>query len=226
MKKGKLLITIGIILFCIVIGVVIYLWKSSDDTEKMQVTVQGTNYAGCGVIYKVSEETCYILTAGHILTGMQVGEECKVTFHDGTESNGEVAYLSEVADLAFLWMQLSVQSVDVQGAENGEFAGKEVAIDKSRFDALKEGDEIYVCAGGVSHTEEVKGSVVYPWIYLEDFSLNMLLAKLEASNGMSGCGVYDEKGYFVGILCGTSTEGEAAVLPLSIIESEWSMIAK
>lgn len=226
MKKRKLLITIGIILFCIMIGVVIYLRKNADDNFKSQVTVQGTNYAGCGVIYKVSEENGYILTVGHILIGMQVGEACKVTFHDGTESNAEVAYLSDVADLAFLRMQLEVQSVDGQEKDAGEFAGKEVTIDKSRFDALQEGDEIFVCAGGESHTEEVKGSVVYPWIYLEDFSLNMLLAKLEASNGMSGCGVFDKDGYFVGILCGTSAEGEAAVLPLSIIESEWSMIAK
>lgn len=225
MSKRRFII-IGIILFCIMIGVVIFLRKSDDNTAKSQVQVQGESYAGCGVIYSISENDCYILTAGHILNGMQVGEFCKVTFYDGTESIAEVAYISDVADLAFLKVQVSLQSESNQEAENGEFAGKEVTIDKSRFDALKEGDEIFVCAGGESHTEEVKGSVVYPWIYLEDFALNMMLVKLEASNGMSGCGVFDKEGCFVGILCGTSAEGEAAILPLSIIESEWSMIAK
>lgn len=226
MKKRKLLIAIGFILLCIVIGVVMFLWKKGDDTEKTQVTVQGTAYAGCGVIYSISENDCYILTAGHILTGMQVGEECKVTFHDGTERIADVFYISDVADLAFLRMQSSVQSADGQGEENGEFAGKVVAMDKSRFDALKEGDEIFACAGGENHTEKITGNVLYPWIYLEDFALNMMLTKLEATSGMSGCGVYDKEGYFVGILCGTSAEGESAILPLSIIESEWSMIAK
>ncbi len=220
MSKRRFII-IGFFLLCIVIGVVIYLWKNSDSTAKGQVQVQGTNYAGCGVIYSISENDCYILTAGHILDGMQVGEECTVIFHDGTESNAKVAYLSDVADVAFLKVEVTQTDEGMQ-----ELSGEAVKIDKSRFDALKEGDEIFVCAGGESHTEKVMGSVLYPWIYLEDFSLNMLLAKLEATSGMSGCGVYDKEGCFVGILCGVSTEGEAAVLPLSVIESEWSMIVK
>lgn len=219
-RKKNPVVAIGIILLCVVIGVGIYMWKNADDTAKSEVTVQGNFYAGCGVIYNVTPDGCYIVSAGHIFAGMQVGEECKVTFHDGTESVAQVSYLSDVADVAFLKVEAE------QAAEGTQELPWEAAdIDKSRFDALKEGDEIFVCAGGANHMEKVEGSVVSPWIYLEDFALNMLLAKLEVASGMSGCGVYDEKGYFVGILCGTSAEGEAAVLPLSIIESEWSMIA-
>lgn len=218
-KKKALTIFIVGILLCVVIIVGISMWNNADDTEKSQVTVRGRSYAGCGVIYSCTEDGCYIVTAGHIVAGMQLGEDCQVTFHDGAESAAKLSYLSDVADVAFLKVESVQQSEELQ-----EFSGKPADIDKSRFDALKEGDEIYLCSGGENHTEKIKGNVISPWIYLEDFSLNMLLAKVEAKSGMSGCGVYDKKGYFVGILCGTSAEGEAAVLPLSVIESEWSMI--
>ncbi len=221
MSKKRSFVVIGVILLCTVISVVFFVRKSDDNTAKSQVQVQGTNYAGCGVIYKVSDEGCYIVSTGHIFSGMQVGDTSKVTFHDGTEVPGEVVYLSDVADVAFL----QVRTVQEEN-DKPDVPGEAAKIDKSRFDALKEDDVIFVCAGGESHTEKVMGSVLYPWIYLEDFSLNMLLAKLEAVSGMSGCGVYDKKGYFVGILCGTSEDGEVAVLPLSVIESEWSMIVK
>lgn len=221
MSKRRNFIVIGFVLLCIATGVVIFLWKNSNSMVESQVQVQGINYAGCGVIYKTSEEGCYIVSTGHMFSGMQAGDTCKVTFNDGTQASGEIVYLSDVADVAFLKVRTA------QEVENEpDFPGEAVKIDKSRFDALKEGDEIFVCAGGESHTEKITGSVLHPWIYLEDFSLNMLLAKLEAKSGMSGCGVYDKNGFFVGILCGTSAEGEAAVLPLSVIESEWSMIVK
>jgi len=221
MSKKRSFIVIGVILLCIVTGVVIFLKKSDDNMAKSQVQVQGANYAGCGVIYKVFDEGCYIVSTGHIFSDMQVGDTSKVTFYEGMEGTGEIVYLSDVADVAFLQVR-TVQEED----NKPDLPGEAVKIEKSRFDALKEGDEIFVCAGGESHTEKNTGSVLYPWIYLEDFSLNMLLAKLEAQSGMSGCGVYDKNGFFVGILCGTSEDGEVAVLPLSVIESEWSMIVK
>ena len=37
---------------------------------------------------------------------------------------------------------------------------------------------------------------------------------------MSGGGLFDLQGHFLGILCGTDEEGEVAVVPLSILEAE------
>ena len=49
----------------------------------------------------------------------------------------------------------------------------------------------------------------------------MMLARGEALQGMSGGGVFDQRGHFIGILCGGNADGELAVLPLSIIEARY-----
>jgi hypothetical protein len=39
---------------------------------------------------------------------------------------------------------------------------------------------------------------------------------------MSGCGVLDENGVFLGVLCGGNDSGELAVLPYSIIDAKYT----
>ena len=100
-----------------------------------------------------------------------------------------------------------------------------VKRDRAAFDAVSEGDPVqarYLERSGGELREAVQqGTLTYTWVYLEDFGLNMMVAELPAKSGMSGCGIFSAQGNFLGILCGVSAEGEAAILPLSVIESEW-----
>ena len=100
-----------------------------------------------------------------------------------------------------------------------------VKRDRAAFDATSEGDPVqarYLERSGGDLREVVQqGTLTYTWVYLEDFGLNMMVAELPAKSGMSGCGIFSAQGDFLGILCGVSAEGEAAILPLSVIESEW-----
>ena len=150
--------------------------------------------------------------------GDSVAENGDTVENGNITENGTAArlvYRSETADLAIL----SVRQ---------EAAGENlncVKRDRAAFDAASEGDSVqarYLERSGGDLREAVQqGTLTYTWVYLEDFGLNMMVAELPAKSGMSGCGIFSAQGNFLGILCGVSAEGEAAILPLSVIESEW-----
>ena len=71
---------------------------------------------------------------------------------------------------------------------------------------------------------EIPGTLIYSWIYAEDFSQYMMLVDGESFPGMSGGGVFDEDGNFLGILCGVNDAGESAAVPLSIILAEYMQV--
>ncbi len=72
-------------------------------------------------------------------------------------------------------------------------------------------------ANGNQKSGFLPATVTEPWIYMEDFGQNMMLGKGSAHSGMSGGGVYDGQGHFIGLLCGGNEEGDLAILPLNII---------
>ncbi len=179
------------------------------------VTVRTPYFTGRGIVYDRDESGGYLATAGHVLSGLVCGDLCTIVFSDGSETDAEVFYLSETADAAFLKVE----------EEKMPDMAVPVKKDRKHFDGLQEGDVLYTLTADGTQGESMEGVVLSTWIYLEDFSLDMMLLKMEVKGGMSGCAVVDAKGYIAGIICGISREGEAAVLPFSVIESEW-MLAK
>lgn len=210
-----ILTTIAIVIIIATIGILI--WQRNADTERNEgnsyvLKIETPYLSGQGVLYSCEGENAYILTAGHMMLGMNIGTECDVTFGvSGDTKKATLLYLSENADIAIL-----------QAAKDDFKRAKPAAFEVSRYDALKEGDTVrFLCYEEGMDVEATEGTVTDTWIYLDDFGINMMLVEAETHSGMSGCGVYDAEGYLVGILCGSSEDGtEAAILPLSIIRSE------
>lgn len=210
-----ILTTIAIVIIIATIGILI--WQRNADTERNEgnscvLKIETPYLSGQGVLYSCEGENAYILTAGHMMLGMNIGTECDVTFGvSGDTKTATLLYLSENADIAIL-----------QAAKDDFKGAKPAAFEVSRYDALKEGDTVrFLCYEEGMDVEATEGTVTDIWIYLDDFGINMMLVEAETHSGMSGCGVYDAEGYLVGILCGSSEDGtEAAILPLSIIRSE------
>ena len=207
-----------IIAIVIIIATIsILIWRRNADTERNEgnsyvLKIETPYLSGQGVLYSCEGENAYILTAGHMMLGMNIGTECDVTFGvSGDTKKATLLYLSENADIAIL-----------QAAKDDFKRAKPAAFEVSRYDALKEGDTVrFLCYEEGMDVEATEGTVTDIWIYLDDFGINMMLVEAETHSGMSGCGVYDAEGYLVGILCGSSEDGtEAAILPLSIIRSE------
>ncbi len=205
------------VIVCVLAAVVLLAgiaWKAfakRGEKQLFAVTVKATEYTGQGTVYRQQGDTFYIVTAGHILDGLSEGESCLVEYGGGEEREARVLYRSESADMAFL--ELS--------AESGETKLQAVWVSREHFDVLTEGDRLWAVAYSDGFVQKTEGALLDFWVYLEDFSLNMMLAKIDCRAGMSGCAILEENGYFTGILCGMSETGEAAVLPYSIIESEW-----
>lgn len=232
MKNRKCIIfPVMVLLALMAIGAVWLVKGSKADVQQSGtgciVEIVTDCHRGQGVVFAIEESSgeIFILTAGHVMEGTEIGELAEISMltdipeKDVVTGSGAVearlAYRSETADLAIL-------------SVGQEEAGKNlncVKRDRAAFDAASEGDPVlarYLERGGGELRETVQqGTLTYPWVYLEDFGLNMMVAELPARSGMSGCGIFSAQGDFLGILCGVSAEGEAAILPLSVIESEW-----
>ncbi|MBD5480464.1 MAG: trypsin-like peptidase domain-containing protein [Lachnospiraceae bacterium] len=182
-----------------------------EEKPSFEVTVRAAEYVGQGVVYRQQGDRLYIVTAGHVLDALADGEGCRVAFGGKEEWEAKVLYRSETADVAFLEVHMDSSVTGLQA----------VPVSREHFDSLAGGDGLWAVSSAGGSVERIEGELIYFWVYLEDFSLDMMLAKMDCRAGMSGCAIVEENGYFVGILCGVSKTRESAILPYSIIESEW-----
>lgn len=179
----------------------------------VMVRVSAGELSGSGVIYGICEGKLVVVTAGHILEPAEGA--VWLTFFDDFAVESTEYVVSRNADLAFVKVDLS----ELPQEHLQQYYC--VNTDKESFDALKSGDGV-IAMGSKSEAagDAYEGTLVEPWIYVEDFAQYMMLAKVETYPGMSGGGLFDLQGHFLGILCGLDEDGEAAVVPLSILEAE------
>lgn len=187
--------------------------------ENTVVTITAGNLHGSGVIYEKKENELIILTAAHVLE--QERENITITFWDDFVVESGDTYVSPNADLAFIKVPLS--STPQERLQSYLPA----SIDKAAFDGMQSGDEVIFHAMGTD-ADSVKaenpytGIVFENWTYVEDFEQYMMLLQGNISPGMSGGGVFDASGNFLGILCGADKENRVVVVPLSIIQAEYA----
>ncbi len=185
-----------------------------DDFEgSLMAAVQifsGNSYGG-GVIYEWGEDGLILLTAAHVL---EPEAETQVLFSDGTQASVDGIRTVGETDGAFL----TVSYEDLP--KEWLLEGVAVKKDKEQFDRLESGTGVFLADPQADNELGCRFAVVEEsWIYVEDFSQHMILLSGQAQAGMSGCGVFDEEGCFLGILCGGNEQGELAVLPYSVIEA-------
>ncbi len=183
-----------------------------DLKSKIEVTVTSLSFGstdGSCVVWEKQGETYFLLTASHVVSGD--GETVRLAEQNVTV-NGY--WQSPDYDLAFLKVECE------QGGMSGLQPVLKVADEES---GLQAGDEIRVCGVAASEKYLLTGKVLEPWVYMEDFGYHMLWGEVkDTKGGMSGGGVFDSRGRLVGILLGSDGDSQIAVLPLAIIEGEWS----
>lgn len=194
--------------------------KPEDElVQSLAATVQifADGFHGSGIIYEQWEDSVVLVTAGHVIP--PECEEIKITFGDGAEAVCLDYQLMEDVDCAFLIVKEEKLPEDWQ---------KKYGIvkkDRERFDAIQSDDSIFLADYQVENDLGCRfAMMIENWIYVEDFAGHMMLLSGEAHSGMSGCGVFEENGCFLGILCGGNAEGELAVLPYSIIETRFTKL--
>lgn len=207
--KKRLKRRVGVLLLACMLSVSGCSNASDDtgDTKQSIVCVKAGDSLGSGVIYEKTEDMLIIATAAHVLE--QENCQVEITFYDDLTVQSSSSYVSASADLAFINLPLSALS-DEQ-AKNY----KPVKVNKEAFDALQNGAEVEFYGAE-------KSTMLESWIYVEDFQQYMMLMQGTIYPGMSGGGVFDTEGNFLGILCGANEAGEVAAVPLSIIQAEYA----
>ena len=184
------------------------------------VRLQGEGHYGSGTIYRITEEQLIIITNKHVL--QYFGQDGVVTFYDGKSAAGEILYLSEEYDLGFL----AVDTASFSKEELSAYAA--VVCGSDSYDKLKKNDCIFMVDIATDLKNPVKhsGEVMNPRKYLKDYGKEMFYGDAYAKEGMSGCGVFDEYGYYLALLSGGTQYNEIAAVPLNVIETEYKRIKK
>ncbi len=185
-----------------------------EAASGMMVQVLARESGGSGILYNGDENELTVLTAAHVLG--EENESVWVVFADGWAVECQVYEKAADADLAFL----SVPVSDIPKEHLETYC--RAAVDKESYDSLETGDGVIVMGSyGGPGGNAYEGTLQETWVYLEDFSQYMMLIKAPAVQGMSGGGVFDLNGHFIGLLCGGNENGELAALPLTLIEAEY-----
>lgn len=179
----------------------------------MMVQLQAGDVLGSGVIYELHEDAAVILTAAHVVE--KADSAVLVTFCDGYTAESVSFACSELADFAVVKVWL--EDIPEENRTN-YFSAK---TDKESFDALRAGDGcIAMGCRTAAASEAYQGTILDNWIYMEDYGQHMIWVRSEGVAGMSGGGLFDLQGRFLGILSGESSDGELAAVPLSLILTE------
>lgn len=178
----------------------------------MMVQIGAGSQLGSGVIYGTEGEKMLILTAAHVLE--EAENSVRVTFADGLSVACNDFACFEIGDIGIIRVECS----DIPEENMGFYL--RACVDKESFDAVEPGDGCIVMGSrtGVA-AEAYEGIVLEPWIYMEDYEQYMIWVKAEGRPGMSGGGLFDRQGHFLGILSGGNEDGELAVVPLSLIQA-------
>ena len=181
-----------------------------ENCGGMMVQLTAGQYMGSGVICSAEEGLMVIVTAAHVLADVEDGVQ--ITFVDNWVVNTTEYSISEQTDLAVV--QVPLKDIPNERLEKYLTANLDGAV----YDKLQTNDGCIVmgCKSGVAE-DAYEGVVLEPWIYMEDYGQHMIWVKAPGKPGMSGGGLFDRKGYFLGILSGRSEDDEWAVVPLALV---------
>ncbi len=202
------------ILFIILIALTIlfFIWGSykkepqKNGFNQALLPIKSDFGSGQAVIWKLEGQKAVILTASHII-GETTPKEIQVFEEACLVEN---AYISSSYDLAFLEIELPEKMI-----------GSQVEEELSYYDLLDTESSILICGYLDGKYVEQDATVKSSWIYMEDFGYHMLWCKAPNTyGGMSGSGIFDLEAHFLGILSGGTADGEIAVIPLVLIETE------
>ena len=191
------------------------------------VRVQVDGHYGSGSIFRLLENEMIIVTNRHVL--QYWNEDSYVTFFNGAVVGGTPIGVSKEADVGFVSIPVaSFTYEELLGYRNVRVPVKAVTGKEADtcIEVLSEGSGIFFVDMATDWTDPMRidGSVIAPLIYLEDFQTEMFYGKGEAIPGMSGCGVFDDYGNYVGMMTGGTLQGEIAAVPVQVIIVEYEKI--
>ncbi|NLL80026.1 MAG: trypsin-like peptidase domain-containing protein [Clostridiales bacterium] len=206
--------------------------KAVLENQAAVVRVMQENRYGSGVLWSVEGDRLIVVTNWHVLAESEWAEweaseeeSCKeegvslvptaggsLQFADGSEAAFRLVFYDAECDVAFLETEL------LEVAEETREKIRLVSTQAACYQSLKKGDEIGIVGAGEDGTTLfVTGSVIDKSWFLEDFGMEMLYLDGMVKPGMSGGGIFDAHGHYVGMLTGGTRE-ECAGVPFPVIK--------
>ena len=192
---------------------------SPVDISKLSVSVSCGEHYGCGTIYDDDESSFTIVTAMHVLQDYYDGssKDISVTFEGQEICNATVLKDDTAKDVVFL----SVERDEVDGEYDSVLSSSVSADGSSGADGvLLPGQTIYFVDANTG--DIYAGSIASPSVYSEDLCMDIIYCYCAVTPGMSGTGLFDESGHYLGILLGGSDEAEAVCLDAASINESFT----
>ena len=179
----------------------------------MMVQLSAGGLMGSGVIYGTEENNMVIITAAHVLA--QAKDAVKITFFDGYEVESADFMASVQSDVAVV--RVSMEQIP----EERLAKYYRVNVDNASYEGLETGYGCIVMGSRSGVAEDAyEGIILDPWIYMEDYGQHMIWVRAAGKAGMSGGGLFDRQGHYMGILSGVNEDDEWAVVPLGLVQAE------
>lgn len=198
---------------------------SPVDISKLSVSVSCGEHYGCGTIYDDDESSFTIVTAMHVLQDYYDGssKDISVTFEGQEICNATVLKDDTAKDVVFL----SVERDEVDGEYDSVLSASASAYGPSGADGssganvlMSPGQTIYFVDANTG--DIYAGSIASPSVYSEDLCMDIIYCYCAVTPGMSGTGLFDESGHYLGILLGGSDEAEAVCLDAASINESFT----
>lgn len=192
--------------------------KAYENVLCSAVCIRGEDYRGSGSVFAMDKDEIIIVTNRHVI--QYFDSDSRVVFFNGAECCGRVLGFSESADIGFI--SVSEDALLWDDKKNLRAVGKR----KAAYDELKENSCFFMInmADGPSDPVIYKGAVVDKARYLADYGMEMLYGDGAAVPGMSGSGIFDYYGNYIGTLSGATDQYELAGVPLKTVLSEYEKI--
>ncbi|WP_026499194.1 S1 family peptidase [Butyrivibrio sp. WCD2001] len=211
--------------------------KTALNVRSSTVQIQVGKQYGTGNIISINSEKIRILTAAHVVQKWDNSESNYVIFFNGKVADANLDTIDDYYDAAII-------SVETAALEPYDLMNlRRVTLDysvMSGFDKQKDETVIALESNHLVNAKEVQtynyygndtgiagkyiyGPVINPDILVVDYGYKMIYTKLAAHSGMSGGGIFDINGHYVGILVGGSDTGETVGVRLTDIKPLLSM---
>ena len=195
--------------------------RAYENVKNCVVRIQMGNAHGSGIIWELSRETIVIATNRHVLDYWRE-ENSFVHFPQGFDVDAKILGISKTLDVGFVVVDC------------GQFTYEELQtipyarVDEAVYESLGQGTEMFlVDAGSMEHEAQYYvGTVEDPYRYIADFDAYMLYGYGIAKAGMSGGGIFDARGFLIGMTTGGTMQNETAGVPLPDIIAAYEEVLR
>lgn len=198
------------------------------EAAKCVVRIVMGQYAGSGLIWCMEEEGMVIAANKHLLKEAAYGT---VTFANGIALQAEILYFSQEYDLGFIFIPREELSSELL-RDCYEVRRVQELLEQTG-EQLEEFKIIQIASSQQPVADCCKG-IIKGMTFVPEFQAFMLETECYSKAGMSGGGVFDEKGYLVGMIAGGDVEVDASVreaeitysIPAWQIEEEYQLLER